>query len=72
MQQIPTVYLIQLSGVSQTAGLKSGDKLIHTATGGLAYQQNFAKSVGGVTVYATAGTPEKRAYLAELGESVYL
>nr|WRX36518.1 hypothetical protein [Cystobacterineae bacterium] len=65
---IPIVYLTAWYALSKVARLQRGERvLIHAATGGVGLAAvQWAQHVG-AEVYATAGTPEKRAYLESLG-----
>ncbi|NMO18054.1 SDR family NAD(P)-dependent oxidoreductase [Pyxidicoccus fallax] len=65
---IPIVYLTAWYALSKVARLQKGERvLIHAATGGVGLAAvQWAQHVG-AEVYATAGTPEKRAYLQSLG-----
>jgi acyl transferase domain-containing protein/NADPH:quinone reductase-like Zn-dependent oxidoreductase/acyl carrier protein/NADP-dependent 3-hydroxy acid dehydrogenase YdfG len=67
------VYFTAWSGLVETARLQKGEKvLIHSAAGGVGLSACFIAQSIGAEVYATAGTPEKRAYLRSLGfENVY-
>ncbi len=65
---IPVVYLTAYRGLVEIARLQAGEKvLIHNATGGLGLAAiNIAQWIG-AEIFATAGSEEKRRYLAELG-----
>ena len=65
---MPAVYLTAWYGLSHLARLGAGERvLVHTATGGVGLAAIAIARARGAEVFATAGTPEKRAYLAELG-----
>jgi NADPH:quinone reductase-like Zn-dependent oxidoreductase/aryl carrier-like protein len=65
---LPITYLSAWYALSKVARLQRGERvLIHAGTGGVGLAAvQWAQHVG-AEVYATAGTPEKRAYLASLG-----
>ncbi|NMO16396.1 type I polyketide synthase [Pyxidicoccus fallax] len=65
---MPIAYLTAWYALERVARLKKGERvLIHAATGGVGLAAvQWAQHVG-AEVYATAGTPEKRAYLESLG-----
>ncbi|CAB3773116.1 zinc-binding dehydrogenase [Paraburkholderia humisilvae] len=65
---IPTVYLTAWYALVNCARLeRGGTVLIHTATGGVGLAAiEIARHIG-AKIVATAGTPEKRAYLVERG-----
>lgn len=65
---IPTVFLTSYIGLVHMGRLSKNDKvLIHTATGGVGLSAiQVAKSVG-ATIFATAGSENKRAYLKSIG-----
>eukprot|EP00771_Trimastix_marina_P000787 gnl/Trimastix_PCT/1817.p1 GENE.gnl/Trimastix_PCT/1817~~gnl/Trimastix_PCT/1817.p1 ORF type:complete len:3904 (+),score=1625.13 gnl/Trimastix_PCT/1817:64-11775(+) len=70
---VPIVYITCIYGLLDMGHLKRGESvLVHAATGGVGLAAiSIAKAVG-AKVYATAGTPEKRAYCMELGcEAVF-
>ncbi len=65
---IPTVYLTAWLALVHHARLERGETvLIHSATGGVGLAAIEIASHIGARIVATAGSPEKRAYLAELG-----
>lgn len=65
---MPAVYLTAWYGLSHLARLGAGERvLIHAATGGVGLAAIHIARARGAEVFATAGTPEKRAHLAELG-----
>jgi acyl transferase domain-containing protein/NADPH:quinone reductase-like Zn-dependent oxidoreductase/acyl carrier protein len=70
MEEAPVMvpYLTVYHALHDVARLRAGERvLIHAATGGVGLSAvQYARSVG-AEVYATAGSPEKRAYLASLG-----
>jgi acyl transferase domain-containing protein len=65
---LPVAYLTAWYGLERVARLGRGERvLIHSAAGGVGLAAvQWAQHVG-AEIYATAGTPEKRAYLASLG-----
>lgn len=65
---IPVVYLTAYRGLVEIARLQPGERvLIHNATGGLGLAAiNIAQGIG-AEIFATAGSPAKRQYLADLG-----
>jgi len=65
---LPVVFMTAYHGLHQVARLAPGERvLIHAATGGVGLAAvQWAQHVG-AEVYATAGSPEKRAHLAALG-----
>jgi acyl transferase domain-containing protein/NADPH:quinone reductase-like Zn-dependent oxidoreductase/acyl carrier protein len=70
---LPVVYLTAMLGLQRLARLQPGESiLIHSAAGGLGLAALYVARHLGATVYATAGSEEKRAYLNALGiEHVY-
>ncbi len=65
---LPSVFLTNYRALIEEAQLKKGDKiLIHAATGGIGLSAIQMAKYLGAEIYATAGTPEKRAYLSHLG-----
>ncbi|WP_437873438.1 SDR family NAD(P)-dependent oxidoreductase [Sorangium sp. So ce363] len=65
---LPVAYLTAWYALSKVARLQRGERvLIHAATGGVGLAALQWAQYVGAEVYATAGTPEKRAYLASLG-----
>jgi len=65
---IPTVYLTAWLALVYCARLERGEKvLIHTATGGVGLAAIELANDIGAEILATAGTPEKRAFLAARG-----
>ncbi len=65
---MPIAYLTAYYALEKVARLQRGERiLIHAATGGVGLAAvQWAQHVG-AEIYATAGTPEKRAYLKSLG-----
>ena len=65
---MPVTSLLAWYALDKVARLQPGERvLIHSATGGVGLAAvQWAQHVG-AEVHATAGTPEKRAYLASLG-----
>lgn len=65
---IPTVYLTVHQCLMAVTRLKKGDKvLIHSATGGVGLAAIAMAKYVGAEIFATAGSPEKRDYLKNLG-----
>ncbi|MHA6804519.1 SDR family NAD(P)-dependent oxidoreductase [Salinifilum ghardaiensis] len=65
---MPAVYLTAWYGLSHLARLQAGERvLVHAATGGVGLAAIAIARARGAEIFATAGTPEKRAYLTELG-----
>ena len=60
-------------GLNDLAGIKAGDKvLIHSATGGVGQAAIAIARAAGAQIFATAGNPQKRALLHDMGiEHVY-
>jgi acyl transferase domain-containing protein/NADPH:quinone reductase-like Zn-dependent oxidoreductase/NAD(P)-dependent dehydrogenase (short-subunit alcohol dehydrogenase family)/acyl carrier protein len=65
---LPVAYLTAWYALERVACLRPGERvLIHAATGGVGLAAvQWAQHVG-AEIYATAGSPEKRAYLESLG-----
>ena len=64
----PVAYLTADIGLRHFGKMKAGDRvLIHAATGGVGLAALALAKRAGAEVFATAGTPEKRAYLRSLG-----
>jgi polyketide synthase 12/epothilone polyketide synthase D len=65
---LPIAFLTASYALEHLAQLSAGERvLIHSATGGVGLAAiQLARRVG-AAIFATAGTPEKRAYLKELG-----
>jgi NADPH:quinone reductase-like Zn-dependent oxidoreductase len=68
---LPEVAATVWSNVMMVAGLRSGDTfLVHGGAGGIGtFAIQLARALG-ATVLTTAGTPEKRAFCADLGADV--
>src|SRR4029077_17966786 len=67
---IPITFLTAYYGVHRLAGLQKGERvLIHAAAGGVGLAAVQLALRAGAEIFATAGTPEKRAYLKSLGVS---
>lgn len=67
---LPVAYLTADIGLRRLGGIRAGDRvLIHAATGGVGLAALVLAKRAGAEVFATAGTPEKRAYLRNLGIS---
>ena len=65
---MPVAYLTADIGLRRLGGMRAGDRvLIHAATGGVGLAALVLAQRAGAEVFATAGTPEKRAYLRSLG-----
>jgi len=65
---LPAVALTAWYGLDHLARLRPGERvLIHSATGGVGLAALHLARARGAEVFATAGTPDKRAHLAELG-----
>jgi thioester reductase-like protein len=65
---LPTVFLTAYYAMVQLARLQPGESiLIHAATGGVGQAALQIAQDLGLEIYATAGTPEKRAFLKEQG-----
>ncbi len=65
---VPTVYLTAYYGLKEVARLRAGERvLIHAATGGVGLAAIQVARALGAEVFATAGSPEKRAYLHSIG-----
>ncbi len=63
-------YLTAAFALDRVAGLRPGERvLIHSAAGGVGLAALHLAQRAGADVYATAGSDEKRAYLASLGVS---
>ena len=55
-------------GLNELAGIKAGDKvLIHSATGGVGQAAISIARAAGAQIFATAGNPQKRALLHDMG-----
>jgi acyl transferase domain-containing protein/NADPH:quinone reductase-like Zn-dependent oxidoreductase/acyl carrier protein len=65
---IPVAFLTAHYGLSQLAGLSSGQRiLIHAAAGGLGLAAVQLARATGATIFATAGSEAKRDFLRKLG-----
>ena len=65
---LPLAFLTASYGLDHLARLQPGERvLIHSASGGVGLAAIQVARQAGAEVFATAGTPEKRAYLAPLG-----
>jgi polyketide synthase 12 len=65
---IPTAFLTAYYALHEQARLRRGERvLIHSAAGGVGLAAIEVAGWLGATVYATAGTPEKRQHLRALG-----
>jgi acyl transferase domain-containing protein len=65
---IPVTYLTAGYALHQLAGMKRGDRvLIHAAAGGVGLAAVQLAQRAGAEIFATAGSDDKRAYLASLG-----
>jgi acyl transferase domain-containing protein/NADPH:quinone reductase-like Zn-dependent oxidoreductase/acyl carrier protein len=65
---LPIAFLTAAYALEQLSHLSPGERvLIHSATGGVGLAAIQLARRAGAEIFATAGTPEKRAYLKELG-----
>jgi acyl transferase domain-containing protein/NADPH:quinone reductase-like Zn-dependent oxidoreductase/NADP-dependent 3-hydroxy acid dehydrogenase YdfG len=65
---IPVAFLTTFYGLHHLARMKTGDRvLIHAAAGGVGLAAVQLAQRAGAEIFATAGSPEKRAYLQTLG-----
>ncbi|MER6721821.1 SDR family NAD(P)-dependent oxidoreductase [Streptomyces halstedii] len=65
---LPLAFLTAVHGLEHLARLRAGETvLVHSATGGVGLAALQIAHRRGARVFATAGTPEKRALLRELG-----
>lgn len=65
---IPVAFATAHLALCQLARITTGERvLIHTASGGVGLAAVQICQRAGATIFATAGTPEKRAYLASIG-----
>ncbi|MHB1426224.1 MAG: SDR family NAD(P)-dependent oxidoreductase, partial [Gemmataceae bacterium] len=65
---LPIAYLTAVYALEHLGHLSAGERvLIHSATGGVGLAAVQLARRAGAEIFATAGTPEKRAYLKELG-----
>lgn len=61
-------YITAYQGLHRVGRLRQGERvLIHSATGGVGLAAVFVARWLGATIFATAGTEEKRQYLRDLG-----
>jgi acyl transferase domain-containing protein/NADPH:quinone reductase-like Zn-dependent oxidoreductase len=65
---IPIAFLTAHYGLRELAGLRAGQRvLIHAAAGGVGLAAVQLARQAGAEIFATAGSPEKRRFLASLG-----
>ncbi|GIL13952.1 MAG: polyketide synthase [Chloroflexota bacterium] len=65
---VPIVFLTAYYGLFHQARLEAGERvLIHAAAGGVGLAAVQLAQQAGAEIYATAGSPEKRAFLESLG-----
>jgi len=65
---IPVAFLTAGYGLETLAGIQPGDRvLIHAGAGGVGLAAIQVAQMAGATVFATAGSKEKRAYLTSIG-----
>ena len=65
---IPTAFLTAYYALTRVARMKAGERvLIHAAAGGVGLAAVGLARRAGAEVFATAGSPEKRAFLRSLG-----
>jgi epothilone polyketide synthase D len=65
---IPNAYLTAYYGLVRVGQMKAGDRvLIHAATGGVGLAAVRLALRAGAEVFATAGSPQKRAFLQSIG-----
>jgi amino acid adenylation domain-containing protein len=65
---LPIVFLTAIAAIEEIARLQPGQSvLIHAGTGGVGLAALQVARAAGATVYATAGSEEKRAFLRRLG-----
>ena len=65
---IPVAFLTAEYGLNRLAGMKAGDRvLIHAAAGGVGVAAVRLAQRAGAEIFATAGSPEKHAFLRSLG-----
>lgn len=65
---LPIAHITAYYGLHRIAGLQEGDHvLIHSAAGGVGLAAVDIAMRAGAVVFATAGSPEKRAYLQQMG-----
>ena len=70
---VTTAYATAWYGLHDLARVRAGDKvLIHSATGGVGQAAIAIARAAGATIFATAGSPQRRALLHDMGiEHVY-
>ena len=67
---LPVAFLTAYLGLMVRGGISAGDRvLVHTATGGVGLAALQIARQAKAEVFATAGSPEKRAFLKEMGIS---
>jgi acyl transferase domain-containing protein/NADPH:quinone reductase-like Zn-dependent oxidoreductase/acyl carrier protein len=65
---IPIAFLTAWYGLHELAGIRAGDRvLIHAAAGGVGLAAVQLAQRAGAVVFATAGSPDKHAYLRGIG-----
>lgn len=65
---LPIVYLTAAYALNHLAKIQAGDRiLIHSGSGGVGLAAIALAQQAGGEIFATAGSPEKRAFLKELG-----
>ena len=65
---VPITFLTAAWALDRLAGMRRGDRvLIHAAAGGVGLAAVQLAQRAGAEIFATAGSPEKRAYLTSLG-----
>jgi acyl transferase domain-containing protein/thioesterase domain-containing protein/NADPH-dependent curcumin reductase CurA len=65
---LPAVFMTAWYSLHHVAKLRRGEKvLIHAASGGVGLAAVQVARLAGAEIFATAGSPEKRAHLASLG-----
>jgi myxalamid-type polyketide synthase MxaB len=65
---IPVTFLTAYYGLCRLVQMKAGDRvLIHAAAGGVGLAAIQLAQQSGAEIFATAGTPEKRAFLKSMG-----
>jgi len=65
---VPLAFLASSYALHELARLREGERvLIHTATGGVGLAAIQLAKEAGAEIFATAGSPEKRAYLQAMG-----
>jgi NADPH:quinone reductase-like Zn-dependent oxidoreductase len=65
---IPVAFVTSVYALRHLAQLTEGDRvLIHSASGGVGLAAVQVAQLAGAEIFATAGSPEKRAYLEKLG-----